>query len=503
MKKIIRLIIAILCVFLIIRAWQSGSVPFLHSIGERIAEYASDAALTLAGKIDDLTGGKPDGAEAADQKGHEDAGSDPSTSSDPVSEADRDPSEGVQGEKSGASADGQDDSDSGSQEVSGHPEEEDTDTTGETGTGTIAEADTDIAGTDIVIEEDPVSSSSSDAGSYSSSSLEDDTFYYYYSKISSEERLLYNAMLALCMNTRSGEYPEESCLISLNPSGDEFAQSYTRAYNALVTDHPELFWVAQGRSHFECRYYVLPSLGGKFTVVLSIPDPYDNHFQEQEELKNAADALLENVDFSLSDPQIALQIHDLLIDSAWYNTQAGEDDYAHTAYGALVRDSSGNPGGALCDGYSMAYEYLLQKAGIPCTMVCGYAGESDQNNEKHAWNLICLDDEWYEVDATWDDLDFYLSPDDEGYDLLTEALSDDGYMDRIRHSMWCLTTQQIRYFTPGDEYRYVSDSGWVTLLQPSVHIRFSINESEQTRDYVTPLAPVAEGTRYSWETVSY
>lgn len=112
-----------------------------------------------------------------------------------------------------------------------------------------------------------------------------------------------------------------------------------------------------------------------------------------------------------------------------------------------------------------------------------------------------LDGDWYEVDATWDDLDFLLSPDEEGYDLLAEALSDEDYMRRIRHYMFNRTTDQMRSFTPGDEYTYSSYSGWVTLLQPSVHIRFSADESEQTRDYVTPLAPVAEGTWYTWETL--
>ncbi|MDO5133949.1 MAG: hypothetical protein Q4D81_13370, partial [Eubacteriales bacterium] len=323
--------------------------------------------------------------------------------------------------------------------------------------------------------------------------------YFYYTKISKEERLLYDAMLALATYAGSGSAGEESRLISLDPSSDEFAQSYTRAYNALVSDHPELFWIAQGRSGYECRYYVLPSFGGQYKVILSLSDPYPAHLEEQERLDAAASSLLDMADLTQSEAGIALQLHDLLIESAWYNTQAGPDDYAHTAYGALVEDSTGNPGGALCDGYALAYEYLLQRAGITCTMICGYAGASDEDIEKHAWNLILLDDEWYEVDATWDDLDFTLSPSEEGYELFLEALSDEDYMSRIRHYMWGRTTEQMRSFTPGEEYTYVSYNGWVTLLQPSVHIRFTEEESEETRDYVTPLAPAAEGDWYSWE----
>ena len=163
-----------------------------------------------------------------------------------------------------------------------------------------------------------------------------------------------------------------------------------------------------------------------------------------------------------------------------------------------MEDSRGNSGGALCDGYSLAYEYLLQRAGINCIVVSGYAGPSAEETEKHAWNLVQLDEEWYEVDATWDDLDFALSPSEDGYDLFLEAISDEDYISRIRHYMFNLTTDQMSSFTPGDEFTYYSDNGWVTLLQPSVHIRSTSEESEVTRDYVTPLAPRAEGTWYTW-----
>lgn len=237
-------------------------------------------------------------------------------------------------------------------------------------------------------------------------------------------------------------------------------------------------------------------------MVLSLSGSKDDYAEEQRRLEESAEKLLRKADLTGSDAEIALQLHDILIENAWYNGTAGPDDYAHTAYGALVENSSGIPGGALCDGYSLAYEYLLQRAGVTCTMVCGYAGSSQDDLQKHAWNLVRLGEDWYEVDPTWDDLELEISPSSEGYDLFLEAISDRDYMAKLHHYMFNRTTEQMRSFTPGDEYTYTSDSGWVSLLQPSVHIRFTPQDSEVTRDYVTPLAPDAEGSMYTWEVLT-
>mgnify|MGYP006990155591 CR=1 FL=1 len=39
----------------------------------------------------------------------------------------------------------------------------------------------------------------------------------------------------------------------------------------------------------------------------------------------------------------------------------------------------------------------MTQLGIPCYYCTGFAGEN------HAWNIIRLDDEYYNVDVTWDD----------------------------------------------------------------------------------------------------
>ena len=493
MKKLIRVFIIVFCLFFVLQALPGSFLHIIRRYTLKIPEYISEGTLQLAESIDQLLG--------------EDSGdSDPDADSQPSSDAAQDQPSDADKEKA---------SDDQAEDPSGDSPLEETD---EIRTGPAE--DSSQQAEDSAESADPESGdaesgsseqireSEEDQDGSGENSRQPDITYYYYTKISKEERLLYDAMLSLAQNF-GADPASESRLLDTNPSSDEFAESYTRAYNALVRDHPELFWIAQSKAQYECKYYLLPSFGGKFKVILSLSDTSGQEpvnedgttiYQEEEaRMEAAADSLLDQVDFTQSDAGIALQLHDLLINSAWYNRDAGEYDYAHTAYGALVEDSTGNPGGALCDGYALAYEYLLQKAGITCIVVSGYAGASEGETEKHAWNLVRLDDDWYEVDATWDDLDFLLSPTEDGYDLFLEALSDEDYMSRIRHYMFNRTTEEMRSFTPGDEFTYVSHKGWVTLLRPSVHIRSTADESEISRDYVTPLAPDAEGTWYTWD----
>ena len=47
---------------------------------------------------------------------------------------------------------------------------------------------------------------------------------------------------------------------------------------------------------------------------------------------------------------------------------------------------------------------LLLEAGVPCHWIGGSAG-TGRDSAGHAWNIVKLGDQWYNLDATWDDAD--------------------------------------------------------------------------------------------------
>ncbi len=161
------------------------------------------------------------------------------------------------------------------------------------------------------------------------------------------------------------------------------------AYFQILNSHPELFYV-EGSVNW--RY----NSSGMVTQYYNIKyrDAQANIQRQQKELEAAANEALTWVDDSMSDMEKALVIHDYLVLNCEYDQERLQNGtvpaYSHSAYGALVSRL------AVCDGYSHAYSYILEKLGIPCELVT-----SDSMN--HAWNMVSIGGDWYHVDVTWDD----------------------------------------------------------------------------------------------------
>ena len=97
-------------------------------------------------------------------------------------------------------------------------------------------------------------------------------------------------------------------------------------------------------------------------------------------------SIMSGVNWSWSEEQKALYLHDVLVTETEYDTSFTKYD----AYNALVN------GSAVCQGYALAYEYLLEQAGVKVDVIT-----SDELN--HAWNSVEVKGKSYYVDCTWDD----------------------------------------------------------------------------------------------------
>lgn len=90
-----------------------------------------------------------------------------------------------------------------------------------------------------------------------------------------------------------------------------------------------------------------------------------------------------------------IYIHDWLVANCNYADDVAKisDDFlSFTSYGALVNQR------AVCEGYTRAMQLMLSTVGIESLPVIG-----NGNDGLHMWNGVKIDNQWYYVDATWND----------------------------------------------------------------------------------------------------
>lgn len=91
--------------------------------------------------------------------------------------------------------------------------------------------------------------------------------------------------------------------------------------------------------------------------------------------------------------EIVCTVNDYLCDNVYYPASEPYEPVTHTAYGALKN------GCAVCEGYACAAKLLLNGCGVECDIEVGDC----YNGGGHAWNLVKVSDQWYQLDVTWND----------------------------------------------------------------------------------------------------
>lgn len=155
-------------------------------------------------------------------------------------------------------------------------------------------------------------------------------------------------------------------------------------YKKVLYDSPDLFWCEINGARF--------SYNNKGHVTSFMPgynDLANNIEGNTAKLEAALSEALADIWSLSTDAEKAKYAHDYLTHYVNYDLNAPHNQ---TAYSALVDHAS------VCAGYAHGFQYLMQKVGIPCAYVLGYA-----DGVYHAWNVVKLDGEHYAMDVTWDD----------------------------------------------------------------------------------------------------
>ena len=162
------------------------------------------------------------------------------------------------------------------------------------------------------------------------------------------------------------------------------------------------------------EYWVttMPVEGGKTAVQVEFHYFQDKYTLEQvKDMKRETEKKAKELVRDLKLPNLGgyeriEAVNAYLMDNCVYPDQEPYSCESHTPYGALIEKS------AVCEGYARAAQMIFELCSVPSYYVVG-----DTPNGGHAWNLVQIGQDWYQLDITWNDADgspnmYFLVTDD-------------------------------------------------------------------------------------------
>jgi hypothetical protein len=157
----------------------------------------------------------------------------------------------------------------------------------------------------------------------------------------------------------------------------------------FLLDHPEVFYTND-------KYMISTTtniFGTKINLILEyLVSSHEELNYKISEVNKNIDKVLSNVKDRNSEFYTELGIHDYIAKNTKYYDYENIDDIpinCHNIYGTLVENS------AVCDGFAKSMKLILNRCGIESIVVTG-----DLKNESHAWNLVKINNNWYNLDLT-------------------------------------------------------------------------------------------------------
>ena len=192
-------------------------------------------------------------------------------------------------------------------------------------------------------------------------------------------------------------------------------------FQCVLDDHPELFYV-EGYSY--TRY-----TQGNEVVAIEFSGTYsmdvETALARKVEIEQAVEQIVLSAAGLENDYDKIKFVYDVLVESTEYDVNAEDNQ---NIYSVFVNKSS------VCQGYAKAFQYLMYRLDVECTLVQGTVLST---GEGHAWNLVKSNGDYYYVDPTWGDISYQSAGQGD------EAEQTDTHLSAISYDYLCVNDEQL------------------------------------------------------------
>ena len=312
---------------------------------------------------------------------------------------------------------------------------------------------------------------------------------YFYEQLSDEEKKYWDDLDAICekylttetdaVTTNTGTYRMKA--ISGSTLEKEKQKKVLRMFRY---SKPQYYFL-------NATIYTITYSNKKVSVIFGIYPAFGkgaDRMEETEKVKAQVDTWQKQIDEYSTEDEKVQTIHDLIIRKVEYNHDLVNSDfatenteYSQSVYSVLCTNKT------VCAGYAQTFEMMCNGTGIDTVAVTSF---------DHEWNKIKLENNWYNVDCTWDD----NGSDNVGY---TYFLRNDDYYDtsssyskkhHAEESYW-------EGYLPATEMDSVG-SPWISVNENASgsKIGMSCYNEEAEIYYTTDKSnPVTSGTRMLYQ----
>ncbi len=231
--------------------------------------------------------------------------------------------------------------------------------------------------------------------------------YYFYNQMSDSEKRFWDALSSMCLgylttkkNAVYSNIGREYYTEAISAGGLTDAQA-SNVISMFRYSNPQYYFLKNGCYKGYCN-------GEEVFGLIVYPGFAEGRARSKATaaVKAQAERWQKQIDAVSSQEKKAKLIHDLIIQKVDYNyaiydfdvsTQEGQrkqfawenTSYSQTAYSVFCTDLT------VCAGYSQAFEMMCNSSGLDAVAVTSMG---------HEWNKVRINDSWYNVDCTWDDV---------------------------------------------------------------------------------------------------